>query len=179
MNDMLELMQDPHARHAMLVHWPIVLGLLGVVPAAVLLATLGKSKSARIVGILWFLLASGASGLAANSGEEAEEGVEHGAIALTEAEEEAVEHHEKLGHNGWMWMLIPAGLMGLTFVPGKRVRIAAASGGLAASLGVAGWVALTAHAGGELVYVQGLGVPDRGSSDPERSRPERDDDSDD
>jgi len=96
-----------------------------------------------------------------------------------EAEEEAVEHHEKLGHNGWMWMLIPAGLMGLTFVPGKRVRIAAASGGLAASLGVAGWVALTAHAGGELVYVQGLGVPDRGSSDPERSRPERDDDSDD
>lgn len=164
MNDILELMQDPHARHAMLVHWPIVLGLLGVVPAAVLLATLGKSKSARIVGIIWFLLASGAAGLAANAGEEAEEGVEHGAISLTEAEDHAVEHHEELGEGGWKWPLIPAALMALSFAPGKRLRIAASAGALAASLGVAGWIALTAHAGGELVYVQGLGVPERGSA---------------
>ena len=183
MNDLLSLWQDPHARHAMVVHWPIVLGLLGVVPAAVLLVTLGKSKPARIVGIIWFLLASGGAALAANSGEAAEEGVEHAVPALGEAEEQAVEKHEELGEGGWMWPLIPAALIGLTFVPAKRVRIIAASAALAGSLGVAGWVALTAHAGGELVYVYGLGVPERGTAGQEQkqSPPDRyeyDDDDD-
>lgn len=164
MPDFLDLLGDPHARHAMLIHWPIVLGLLGVVPAAVLVVTLGRSTRARIVALVWFALASAGAGLAANAGGEAEHGIEQSTPLLTEAEQAAIHEHEDLGEGGWKWPLIPAGLIALTFIPRKRVQVIAACAGLAGALGVAGWITLTADAGGRLVYVYGLGVPERGSA---------------
>ncbi len=159
---MLSTFADPHARHAILIHLPIVFGLLGIIPCLVFAATGFKSKAARVVCIVWFLMASAGAVLAANSGEEAEELVEHS--GLTAVEEEALEEHEELGEGGWMWPLIPAVLIAVTAVPKKQIRFAAGSLAVVASVGVAVWVAQTAHLGGKLVYVYGLGVPDRGTA---------------
>ena len=159
---MLSSFADPHARHALLVHLPIVFGLLGIIPCLVFAATGFKSKAARVVCIVWFVVASVGAGVAAFSGEEAEEGVEHS--GLTAVEEEALEAHEELGEGGWIWPLIPAALIGMTFVPQKQLRIGAGSLAVIASVGVAVWMAQTAHLGGKLIYVYGLGVPERGAA---------------
>mgnify|MGYP001226824110 CR=1 FL=1 len=161
MQGMLDTLQDPHARHAMLVHFPIVLALIGVVPLVIHLAMKARSRGLGLALLAWYAAASIGAALAANSGEAAEEGVE--ALSLTTAEQAALERHEELGENGWIWPLIPAALAAVTLVPRPRLRIAAAGLALAAGAGVAVWVGATAHAGGELVYKHGLGVPARGA----------------
>jgi hypothetical protein len=190
MNDLLNLWDDIQARHAMLVHVPIVLGGLGVLPLILLAMTGFRSTALKIVCVLWFVAASAGAGLAAGSGEEAEDELVYVAPALSRAEAEAVKEHEELGEGGWIWPLIPAVLVAATFVQGRKTKrsrrgeggaasdasgeptkrggigqkVAVPAGllAIAASLGVAGWVALTAHAGGSLVYEYGLGVPRRG-----------------
>lgn len=162
MPDILEMLSDPHARHAMLVHFPIVLGVLGIIPLIVLAVTRFKSQTLKIVAISCYLLMSAGAGLAASAGEEAVEHVEDVKPGLTEVEHDAVEEHEELGEGGWMWPLIPVVLIGATFFKDKRVRLGGGALAIIASVGVAGWVGLTAHSGGTLVYVHGLGVPERG-----------------
>ena len=181
MSDLLQTLQDPHARHAMLVHLPIIFGALGFIPAIALLINKARNHWLRGTVVVWFVLASIGAGLAAGAGEDAAEGVEHASPALSATEEHALEEHEELGENGWIWPLIPAVLVLVTLVPRPPVRLAAAGLAAVASLGVAGWIATTAHAGGELVYAYGLGVPERGatpSSTAERTR-EHDEDDDD
>ena len=158
---MLSSFADPHARHALLVHLPIVFGVLGIVPCLVFAVSGFKSKVGRVVCIAWFAAASAGAGLAAGAGEEAVEGVEGGAISAVE--KAAIHEHEELGEGGWMWPLIPALLIGMTLVPKKQVRVGAGVLAAAASVGVAVWIAQTAHLGGRLVYVYGLGVPERGT----------------
>lgn len=159
---MLSSFADPHARHALLVHLPIVLGVLGIVPCLVFALSGFKSKVARAVCIAWFAAASAGAWLAAEAGEEAEERVE--GTALTPVEKAAIHEHEELGEGGWVWPLIPAVLLGATLVPKKQVRVGAGVLAAAASVGVAVWIAQTAHLGGRLVYVHGLGVPERGAA---------------
>lgn len=184
MSDILEMLSDPHARHAMLVHFPIVLGLLGIVPVIALVVTRFKSQTLKIVAISCYLLMSAGAGLAASAGEEAEEHVEDVQPGLTEVEDDAIEEHEELGEGGWMWPLIPAVLIGVTFLKDKRVRIGGGALAIIASAGVAGWIGLTAHSGGTLVYVHGLGVPERGQgghvhTDSDEHEADDDDDDDD
>ncbi len=159
---MLSSFADPHARHALLVHLPIVFGVLGIVPCLVFAVSGFKSKIARVVCIAWFAAASAGAGLAAGAGEEAAEGVE--SAALTPVEKAAIHEHEELGEGGWMWPLIPAVLVAVTLVPKKQVRVGAGVLAAAASVGVAVWIAQAAHLGGRLVYVHGLGVPERGTA---------------
>ncbi len=176
MQGILDTLQDPHARHAMLVHFPIVLALIGVVPLIIHLAMKGRSRGLGVALVAWYAAASIGAGLAANAGEAAEEGVE--ALVLTPAEQAALERHEELGENGWVWPLIPAALAAVTLVPRPRLRLAAGGLALAAGAGVAVWVGATAHAGGELVYRHGLGVPARGAAPAVMPRLQSDDDED-
>lgn len=154
--NILDSLNDPHARHAMLVHTPIVLGSLGVVPLIALAATKFRNVTLKVVCIAWFLVASGGAAMAINAGEAAEETVEGG---LAPAAALALEKHEELAENGWLWPLIPAALVGLTFIRKRTAAVAAGALAIAAGAGVAGWVALTAHEGGRLVYKHGVGVP--------------------
>ncbi|HRQ73012.1 MAG TPA: hypothetical protein PLU35_08300 [Phycisphaerales bacterium] len=176
MQGILETLQDPHARHAMLVHFPIVLALVGIVPLIIHLAMKARSRGLGLALVAWYAAASIGAALAANSGEAAEEGVE--ALSLTPAEQAALERHEELGENGWIWPLIPAAFAAATLVPRPRLRIAAGGLAIAAGAGVAVWVGATAHAGGELVYKHGLGVPARGAAPITVPRTQTDDDED-
>lgn len=162
--EMASLLQDPHARHAMMVHLPIVLALLSVPLTLGVLVLRRRARTLGVITVLGLLVASGGAALAANSGEDAEHNLKES--TLTQAERKAVHDHEELGENGWIWPLIPAALLVLSLASTKRpsVQTSLAAGAFVASLGVAGWIVLTAHAGGALVYTHGLGVPSRAAS---------------
>ena len=168
LQEFLNTWADPHARHAMLVHVPIALGALGVLPLLALAATRFSSCPLKVLCIGWFLVGSAGGLLAANAGEEAKKRVEKVASGAARA---AVHDHEELGENGWIWPLIPAGLVAATFVPRKKVAVAAGMLAIAGAAGVTGWAAYTGHTGGRLVYVHGLGVPAPGAGGATGVRP--------
>ncbi len=178
-NMISQFFNDPHIRHAVLVHFPVVFGLLGILPLLALLMTGLKSKPVRIVCIAWFLLASGGAALAANSGEAAEHNLREQSPNMTQEERRAVHEHEELAENGWIWQLVPAALVLLTFPNKGAIRKTAFVVSCVAALGVAGWVGLTAHRGGRLVYDLGIGVHARTVPDAPPARgPAVDDDDD-
>ncbi len=158
-NTIQQMLSDPHARHAAAVHLPIALGLLGVPLTLLILLTRSKSLALKWLTLAAFAACSLGAAVAADAGEDAEDRL----VDLTPAEEGYVSRHEELGENGWIWPLIPATLVAVSLLARTRrpVTLAADSAALLASLAVAGWIALTAHAGGELVYLHGIGVPPR------------------
>ncbi len=145
----------------MLVHLPIMLGVLAVVPAVVLCFDRFRSARLRAIGIAWFVLLSASSGAAAVSGNAAARGLEGRAPALTPDDRAAVAVHQYRGERAWIWPLFPATLIALSAHPRLR-RSAGTCGVLAAAL-VSIWFCVVAHAGGRLVYARGLGVPQRPS----------------
>ncbi|MFM9996832.1 MAG: hypothetical protein ACKVU4_13650 [Phycisphaerales bacterium] len=167
MNTLIEEMtrtwSDPHARHALLVHAPIVLAALGILP--LLLLALGgfKSSALKVMIVLWFGAASGGSWLAAQAGEDAEHALEKRPPALTAVEDAAVHRHEELGEQAWIWPLIPAGLALLTLGGPRKMQFAAGVLAILASTGVAFQFARIGHTGGRIVYLYGVGVPARGA----------------
>ncbi len=151
---------DPHARHALLVHIPIALALLGILPALAWLVTGARQRTLALVASCCFAIASAGAALAAEAGEDAAESVEK--AGLTTVEKQALEKHEELGENGWVWPLIPCVVLLLAGFPQKGgLRLGLGALGVLAGAGVGVWVALTGHAGGQLVYTHGLGVPAR------------------
>lgn len=180
MNQILDLWDNLPARHSMLVHLPVVFGMLGVVPLIALAVGRFRSDELRWVCLVWFLVLSAGAGLAAAAGEEAHEFIED-RIELTAQAEEELEEHEELGKNGWIWPLIPAALVAVTFVPRKKVRVSAGVIAVIASFGVATWITLTASKGGRLVHVHGLNgtISEAGSLVLSPAQPGRDRDNDD
>lgn len=180
MADFLHLWNDPHARHAMLIHFPIVLGTLGILPLIALALTRFRSTALKLLCVGWFLAASLGGFVAADAGEDSAEQVEHGAVPLSPAAKATLEEHEELGENGWIWPLIPGVLVAITLLPGRRLkeegekrrrRLQVASGWLAmaGAIGVGVWVGITADHGGRLVYVYSVGVPSQTGVQPQVS----------
>lgn len=164
LSDMLRTWDDPNARHALLVHLPIVLAGLGFLPLIALAATGFRNVTLKWVAIVWFLGASGGAALATWAGEEAEDALKQRVPALSRQESDAIHEHEELAEGGWIWPLIPAGLALVSLVRPRRIQIVAGTLALVGSVGVSGWIAATAHQGGVLVYEYGLGVPARSSA---------------
>ncbi|RMH24787.1 MAG: hypothetical protein D6693_09610 [Planctomycetota bacterium] len=166
MSDMMRFFGDPNARHAILVHVPIALSILGVLPAVALALTKFKNKTLLGVCVAWFAFAATGALFAEEAGEDAHDAIheaaEHGGAALTEAQNHAIHEHEELGENGWLWPGLTAVVFAVGFIPKKRVAPIAGAVGIAASLGVLYWAAATGHAGGRLVYEMGVGAPSPG-----------------
>jgi len=156
--EMLQTFKDPHALHALLVHVPLALCVLGLLPLVILAGARFKSGPLTVLCIAWFLIASAGAALAANAGEDAAENVQ-AFRALTPEQSAALHDHEELGENGWIWPLIPAALVALTLLPRRRLAVGAGVLSIVAAGGVTGWAVFTGHAGGRLVYTYGLGVP--------------------
>ena len=155
--DLLASLANPAARHAMYVHAPIVLGVLGVIPLAIASWNRFGNRTLLWVALACLLGASIGAGCAASAGEEAVERLG----PITPEQASAVDLHRELGEGGWIWPLIPAIAIGIALAAKNRagLRVFAGCLGIASSLGVATWVTLTAHEGGKLVYVHGLGTP--------------------
>jgi uncharacterized membrane protein len=147
---------DPQMRHAMVVHWPIVMAVL-CVPAALAVAfSGGKSATLRCVGLICAVLMLASGWVAMRSGGNAENSVRG---STSDAAEAVLEEHEELGEKVPVFAFIGATLIGLTFIPKRGVRLGAAWLGAAIYLFIAGWLANTAHHGGQLVYAHGIGTP--------------------
>jgi uncharacterized membrane protein len=166
--DFRQAFDDPASWHAMVVHFPVVLGSLAFLPILAALAFRLKHKSLLWVAVSMLLMMAVATYVAIEAGEAADKNLR--VPDITSAEEQAVKKHEELAEGGWMWPLIPVGLLAVALVPWstqKRwIQMSAASLAMVSSLGVAGWIALTAHAGGQIVYIYGIGPPERGTKIP-------------
>jgi len=173
MTSILESLNDPHARHAMMVHLPIAGSLIGLGLLVLLAAFRFKPIGLRVAVTAVYAAITVGAVLAVDAGEAAEENVERSVPALTAAEEAALETHEEAGEGAWAWLLAPAALSLGMFVPKKKLRVIAGVATLLAGAAGAGWMSWTGHLGGELVYTHGLGVPARGQAGADGAAPSR------
>ncbi|MCA9293807.1 MAG: hypothetical protein KDA20_08335 [Phycisphaerales bacterium] len=153
--DMLESLQVPQTRHAILVHLPIVFSGIAML-LALAAAFLRQNKTLRWLAAIAFVVVLGTSFLATNSGELAE-----GAMGEVSQRAHRLAHeHEELAESVWMFALGGLVFAGLAFA-GKPKWLGPIGAWLAVLAGIAGagWVANTAHHGGKLVYRLGVGTP--------------------
>lgn len=154
----LESFRSPPRLHAMVVHLPVALALLGLLVLAALALTRGRSGTLRWLALSVYLLGAAMGYAAYATGERAEDhlgdiGVQLSGPALAEFNQ-----HTEMGEIVWLFLAGAAALTALTAVNRPRVRAAAMALALAAGITAAGWVFVTAHHGGALVYVHGVGV---------------------
>src|SRR5262245_30209885 len=139
---------DPQMRHAMVVHWPIVMSFACTVLALALALCGGKNLTLRIVTLVACVIFTITAYMALNSGTRADN-----SLGKLEPEaERLLEEHEELGEKVPLFAAVCAGLMLATFVKVKPVRLAGSILGLLACGTSAVWVANTAHHGGLMVY---------------------------
>ncbi len=155
MNEILEAMRSPSMRHAMIVHFPIVLSILCVVFAIAHAVTRGRDRALRVIVPALFAALLLSAWLATNSGE----GAEEAAGAMSDVAHERLEQHEEMADKVWIFALtgLVVSVAGL-FAPQRMLLSLAGAGALAAGV-AAGWIGLTAHHGGTLVYDHGVGTP--------------------
>jgi uncharacterized membrane protein len=155
LKDFLDAWSDPAMRHAMIVHFPVVLSIVGI-PVAVA-AALMKDRAAcmRWTAVLCFGVLAVSGLMASLSGERAE-----GAIpGLLGEEARAILHrHGSMGSRIWPIAALICGLTAAGFLRMGRVRPITAWLAVAAALFAAGWVGTTASLGGRLVYEYGAGI---------------------
>lgn len=142
---------DPITRHAMLVHWPIVLSMLAVPFTAALVLVASRRATAYRVILATIVFGGGViAWQAGEAGEDAEPIVD--ARLRTEDARQVLHDHEALGEKVAVLMAATAGLIALTLVPRRGVRLAAGIAASAAAVGVAALVVVVSHDGGRLVH---------------------------
>ena len=153
MQSFFDAWNDPQMRHAMVVHFPVVLSVVSL-PMAVLAALwLGKDRGRvfQWITLAVYLALTVSLYVAGESGHDAEDA----AAAMTEAGEQELQEHEHHGHTLWQWPAVLCVVAGVGFLRVKPVRIGAAWLVVGGGLLVAERVAHTADHGGRLVYVHG------------------------
>jgi uncharacterized membrane protein len=149
-----QALANPQQRHAMIVHMPVAISVLGVVTLIVLAIVRGRSNPVRWLAAGMYFIAAVTAYMAKLSGFEASMMVE----VFSPAFQDDLKHHKQLAENLPIAMLTQAILISLTALPKKKVRITMLVLSLVMSLWLAVWVAQTAHHGGEMVYVHGAAV---------------------
>jgi uncharacterized membrane protein len=159
-HSILESLSIPQTRHAAMVHLPIAMSMIGPV---VLLALLVKGKNAgsfRWLAVLFFVVATVASLMAERSGHAAaDDSTVDRDVTLSEPASDTLSEHREMAERV-VWLF--AGTTALTMLsalPMKSARVGSTLLALGLSIFTLGWVAGTAHLGGELVYEHGVGVP--------------------
>jgi uncharacterized membrane protein len=148
----LDAWGDPAMRHAMVVHFPIVLATLGA-PVLLAAALLKRWRGPlRAASVMIYALLAASAWVAQASGDRAEEAVEG---SLGEAGEALLEEHETLGNWVWIFGGGVAAIAAAGFARPRAVQVAAAWAATAGGLFVAAWTANTADHGGRLVYEHG------------------------
>jgi uncharacterized membrane protein len=148
----------PQQAHAALVHTPIALAMLGLIPLLLLVLTRGRLARWRWTCVFVYALAAATAMAAANAGENASS--ENSTMApMSDAADVVFTRHEEMGELVFWFLAATALAAALSSIPKKWFRVVTLL--VAVGLGVfsAGWVMATAHLGGRLVYEFGVGVP--------------------
>lgn len=153
---MIESLQSPARAHAMMVHLPIAGVMLGLMLVFALTITRGRSVGLRWAAFLTLLATTAGAIIAWQSGERAE-----GAInaSLTSEAMDVLDQHYKLGERAWIPIAVATALLLITLVRIVAIRMIGLVLTMIALVVALGWVSATAHLGGKLVYVHGVGVP--------------------
>ena len=93
-DDILQSLKDPSSRHAMMVHFPIVLGTLSFLPIFAALVFRLRHKALLWVALVMLVMMSVSVFVAIQAGEAAEENLR--VFDITNAEEGAIQKHEEL-----------------------------------------------------------------------------------
>jgi uncharacterized membrane protein len=151
----LDAWTDPAMRHAMIVHFPVVLSIVGIPVAVAAALVKDRARSMRWTALACFVVLAVSGLMASLAGERA-----HDAIpGLLGEEARAILHdHEEMGEKVWPLAALACALVGVSFVPRARVQRAASWLAVAAALFIAVWVGTTASLGGRLVYEHGAGT---------------------
>ncbi len=154
-------LNDPAAMHAALVHFPIALSIAGLLLLVGLAAMRFRPRDLKITVVACYALAALLGFAASQKGLSAEDRASRVQPPLTHEEHEAIEAHEELGENAYWWIAIPGALGALTLLRPRPAQVGAGVAALVAALCVAGYVGYLGHTGGRIVYVHGLGTPER------------------
>ena len=149
----LDAWGDPQMRHAMIVHFPIVLSVIGI-PFAVLAALWQAKQRGRVfqwVTLAAYLALTVSLYSAGESGHDAEDL----AGPMAESGEQELEEHEHHGHNLWQWSAVICVVAGVGFVRHRLLHIASAWLVVVGAGVTAERIAHTADHGGRLVYEHG------------------------
>lgn len=172
--ELINALRDVQSRHAILVHLPIALSVLGVPLVLALAATKARNRTLHVVCLAAYATLLASAVVAARSGEAAA-----GTIGRPDDEViERVQQHEWLAEKVWLGAAVTLlALLGLSFTSREPNQVHAAGGsppsrprlGLVgalnlflvcvAAVGQAALTGLAAHHGGTLVYAHGVGIP--------------------
>lgn len=154
--DILQTFSKPQILHAMAVHFPIVLAILGI-PLVYLCTVVSTERNVLLwVALACYAILTATSFLATQSG--------HAAAALAPANlgNEAgtlLRRHEMTASKVWIFGAGMSILLILGFIRIRAVRVTVMALAMVGSLATGGWVAVVAHFGGSMVYLHGVGTP--------------------
>jgi uncharacterized membrane protein len=153
-HSMLESWNSPPTRHAMFVHMPIALAMIGAV-LALLAAILSKNVTIRVLAIAAQMALVLAALMTVNSGEAAEQAI---SVPLSREVSDLIHHHQELAEKVWWFGMAVAALLMLAAFTGGALRTIVAWAAVLGSFATIAWVGVTANHGGELVYKHGVGT---------------------
>ena len=154
--DITGALANPAQRHAMLVHFPIMLAILAMAALIMLAVSRGKSSRWRTASLVLLGLGIVFTSLASNAGEAA---VEQLNMPLTSQAGQLLETHEEAAESLWIFFTITAILVVPTYFKMMVIRYPAVALSVIAGLVLLLRISMVAHAGGSLVYDHGVGVP--------------------
>jgi uncharacterized membrane protein len=146
---------DPGMRHAMVVHFPIVLSVAGIPVAAAAAIIRDETRAMRWTALAIYAALALTGMLARGSGHDAHDAV-YG--SLSGEAQALLEEHNALGHRVWLFGAGVAVLLGASFARNRKIRLSSAWLAVAVAVVAAGWIASTADHGGRLVYDHGVGT---------------------
>lgn len=162
-NDFQASFNDPQTRHAMVVHLPIALSMLGVLAVLACLLSAGRNATLRWVAVAVYALMVVGLFAALNSGEAAENNLQR---QMLPAAQQHLEEHEKMADKTWWIAGSVLVLLLVSNLKHKTARIGSLCLALLVSLFGSLWVGRTAHHGGAMVYQFGVGTPMTAASTP-------------
>lgn len=156
---MFESLGDPQRKHAVMVHLPIAISVLGLLGLLALAVTSGRSSVLRRCCVAVYLLGAGLAWAAEEAGEEAMDQLD--TAVMTPAALEHLETHEEMGEWVWAWFAATGVIAILTVIESENRwwRPAIVLTSVLAGTGAAGYTGIVSHHGGTMVYKHGVGVP--------------------
>lgn len=161
---MTESLQNPAKVHAMMVHFPVAISVIGLVLLFLLTMTGGRSAGMRWACIVVYLIGAGLAFAGHISGESAADQLQ--TDNYTQAAQDTLNEHWDAGKKVWIPLAVTTVLVALTAINVTGLRVMMLVGAFLAAIASFAWVSYTAHLGGMLVYTHGVGVPSSPNNQP-------------
>lgn len=151
-----ELLPNTQEAHAITVHLPVAISIIGVLVVAVALLLKTSKDVLRWSAVATYLLLAVTGYVAVETGEDARTEVSG---AISPAIWEVIDEHEEMAEYVWMFAVGTSVLLLISIFTKGMTRLGTGIAAFALAIAAAVWVGLTGHYGGDLVYQYGIGIP--------------------